>query len=569
MKKRVITLTAVAILFFSYGVSVVYFQVFPYSYMQSFKQYVQQNYNLLAETDRQIELSGVEILNTHLQRLAIKKVKLLPGIGFGGGISRRDNILYIVANKGDIYLYNLDQNRELNLAAPELPMNYSMLLESDIPNHETFRPRTFKVNGIYTESIDSNTHKLFVSHNGYDAGENCITWNISSVELEFQTASEVVGSSWNTIFTAEPCIDPQPENWLASSAAYSGNISGGRIIEYDQDQLLISVGDYDHHGMNGMPAYAMDESNPYGKFLLIDKQTGEWSIYAKGTRNPSGLFMDEERTIWSVENAPMGGDELNIIEQDENYGWPEVSYGLWYNTDYHMSGYMRGTHPEYRKPVFSWIPSIAPSNMLRIEGDSFEHWKGDLLVGTMRDRSLRRLRMINNKQVVYDERIPLGHRVRDMTVLPGGDIAIITDDSYLLIVADAGPIYKEPDEEVYLRIAELNRWDQMASPFADNSEFDTIQNSSRLIYERHCAACHNLTEVNQIGPHLADIYGREIGVLESYPYSNVLQTDKRTWTPELMKEFLMHPEREFSGNRMQHIELSEAEVDSLVEFMKK
>lgn len=567
MSKKTVAVFIVLIAAFIYGFAIGQFKIFPHSYLQSVKYYLEQNYDLFSDSDGPNEQGGVEIINTHLKRLAVKKVKLSPGIGFGGGISISSNILYIVSNKGEIHMYDVSGNGELHLTVDDVPMNYAELLQSDIPNHETFRPRTFKVNGIYTEAIDSNTQKLYVSHNGYDAENQCITWNVSSVELTFQETREVTGDAWNTIYTADPCIDPEPENWLASSAAYSGNISGGRIIEYSQDQLLVSVGDYDHHGMNGMPAYAMDESNPYGKYLLIDKRTGEWSIFAKGSRNPSGLFMDKGRTIWSVENAPMGGDELNIIEEGVNYGWPEVSYGLWYDTDYHMNGHMRGTHPEYQKPIYSWIPSIAPSNMLRVEVDNFEHWKGDLLIGTMRDQSLRRLRVIEDEKVVYDERIPLGHRVRDMTILPDGNIAIITDDSYLLIVADAGPIYEDPDEEVNQMIAGLNRWDQIISPYNEDSESVAYQSSSHIIYERHCAACHNLSDENQIGPHLKNIYSRQVGALQDYPYSNILQADKRNWTPELMREFLLHPEREFSGNRMPHIELSETEVDSLVNYL--
>jgi cytochrome c2 len=60
-----------------------------------------------------------------------------------------------------------------------------------------------------------------------------------------------------------------------------------------------------------------------------------------------------------------------------------------------------------------------------------------------------------------------------------------------------------------------------------------------------------------------------VGGLENYPYSNTLQADDRSWTPELMKQFLLNPDQEFSGNRMVQVELSEAEADSLIIYLNK
>ena len=32
--------------------------------------------------------------------------------------------------------------------------------------------------------------------------------------------------------------------------------------------------------------------------------------------------------IWTHEHGPRGGDEINIIEPGENYGWPKASFGI-------------------------------------------------------------------------------------------------------------------------------------------------------------------------------------------------------------------------------------------------
>ena len=35
-------------------------------------------------------------------------------------------------------------------------------------------------------------------------------------------------------------------------------------------------------------------------------------------------------TIWSVEHGPRGGDELNLVKEGSDYGWPLSTYGTNY-----------------------------------------------------------------------------------------------------------------------------------------------------------------------------------------------------------------------------------------------
>ena len=56
----------------------------------------------------------------------------------------------------------------------------------------------------------------------------------------------------------------------------------------------------------------------------------EWlnEVFSIGHRNPQGLIINSENnTIWSHEHGPQGGDEINLLEGGENYGWPEVTHG--------------------------------------------------------------------------------------------------------------------------------------------------------------------------------------------------------------------------------------------------
>src|SRR3546814_8972045 len=48
-------------------------------------------------------------------------------------------------------------------------------------------------------------------------------------------------------------------------------------------------------------------------------------IWSLGHRNPLGIAFDGEGRLWEHEMGPEGGDEFNLIEKGQNYGYPIVS----------------------------------------------------------------------------------------------------------------------------------------------------------------------------------------------------------------------------------------------------
>lgn len=542
------------------------YKIFPFPQLLALKHYVEQSTGTFEAQIHSAPTGDVEIRDTFLQRLLIKKIPIDGFSGHGGGIATSGNMLYIVTNKGSVQTFDLDNYSVVENTIPDVPMNFSGLIQSGHPYKNGFRILWFRVNGVYSESIDSDTHLLFVSHNAYDGADDCITHNISRIKVDLEHPDSQ-NNVWETIFTAVPCIDPEPDKYVAETL-YSGHISGGAITNFDEDHLLVSVGDYNRHGIKEVEEYAMDPSNPYGKFILVDKNSGEWSVFAMGSRNAPALYIDENSTIWSVENGPQGGDELNIITKGENYGWPKVSYGIWYDPTLKLSGeYKEGTHPEYKQPVKSWVPSVAPSSIIKIEGEKFYLWKGDLLVGTMRDQSLYRLRPDRDGHIVYSERINLGHRIRDMVTLPDDKIALVTDDAFLFIIGDGGAIFRDVDSDIQERIASLEKFDGFSIQTSEGVT-EAYANSAKVIFQQNCATCHNLEPNNQIGPHLHDLFNREVGAVDNFNYSQTLKTDGRTWNAQLLRSFLENPESEFAGNNMQKINLSPSEIDSLIKIFE-
>ena len=352
----------------------------------------------------------------------------------------------------------------------------------------------------------------------------------------------------------------------AGRFAFSGHISGGKMISYDTRRLLVTVGDFNFDGFR-REKWSMDRSNPYGKFVLVDRETGSSEIFAIGARNDMGLLRDSTGTIWANESGPQGGDELNIVVQGANYGWPETTYGINYGTGPWPLSKEQGRHLGYRLPVFAWIPSVVPTNLVRFEGHpgSFEPWRGDLLMGTLRDQSLHRIRLEDGTRVVYNERIPFADRIRDLVRLADGKIALLTDATgFLVFISDGGPEYSPLDDDVRARIAELERYDALNDPSAP---VERPRTDGEGLFTQKCASCHALDGTTIQGPALNGVLERKIGGLERFDYSPTLKTDDRDWSPSLLRRYLLQPETDFVNTRMQKISLTEAQADSIIAFL--
>ena len=149
-------------------------------------------------------------------------------------------------------------------------------------------------------------------------------------------------------------------------------------------------------------------------------------IWSWGHRNVQGLAVDPATgQLWEHEHGPRGGDELNRIEAGANYGWPVATTGRDYNGA-RISPFDRAA--EFTPFVHQWTPSVAPSGLAVYRGDLFADWDGDMLVGALAGKSLRRLDM-DDGQVVGEEVLlgDLGARIRDVRVAPDGSVWVLQD----------------------------------------------------------------------------------------------------------------------------------------------
>ena len=220
---------------------------------------------------------------------------------------------------------------------------------------------------------------------------------------------------------------------------------GGRLAFLPDGSLLLTTGE----GFDYREA-AQDPASELGKVLRIRDDgsvpgdnplaaTGSQRAWTFGHRNPQGLAVDPESgRVWLHEHGPRGGDEVNVLVPGSNYGWPAVSHGIDYSgariTPYE-------SWPGMVDPVHVWVPSIAPSGLALYRGDRFPAWRGDLFVGALVDKEVRRL-AVEDGAIVAESALfgELGERIRDVRSAPDGFLYLLTDseDGQLVRVRPAG-----------------------------------------------------------------------------------------------------------------------------------
>ena len=212
---------------------------------------------------------------------------------------------------------------------------------------------------------------------------------------------------------------------------------GCRMVQAQDDNLFVTLGDHfgpkelaqkldNHIGkiVRITPDGAAPADNPF-----IGNRGALPEIWAYGLRNAQGLaFNPADGKLWEQEHGPMGGDEINIIEKAQNYGWPRVSYGV--NYDGTPVGSGKPTMEGVTDPIWHWTPSIAPSGIAFYTGNLIPGWKGSMLNGALKFELLSRLELKANK-ILKEERLlqSMRERIRDVRQGPDGAVYLLTDNA--------------------------------------------------------------------------------------------------------------------------------------------
>jgi glucose/arabinose dehydrogenase len=185
---------------------------------------------------------------------------------------------------------------------------------------------------------------------------------------------------------------------------------GGRLRFGPEGALYITTGEA------GDGALAQDPQSLNGKILRVRDPRGapvRPEVVSLGHRNVQGLdWQPGTDHLYATEFGPDHHDELNLILEGHNYGWPDFQGKA-------------GPTPA----IIDWYDVIAPSGatFVRKPGSS---WTGNLLVACLRGEQLRRI-VFDGGAVRSDQSLYQGRwgRLRQVVEGPDGAIYVLTNNT--------------------------------------------------------------------------------------------------------------------------------------------
>ena len=246
------------------------------------------------------------------------------------------------------------------------------------------------------------------------------------------TRGAVMGKGTLTCAEADACAVEGLEVIWRQSPKVTGRGHFSHRIAFSPDGQMIFLASGDRQKMEP----AQDTSNTLGSVLRLtpdgepvagnpfaDDGSPSDQIWSYGHRNILGLHFDGQGRLWDLEHGPAGGDELNLVERNENYGWPVVSEGDHYDGEEIPP---HSTRPEFKAPAISWNPVIAPGDFLFYSGELWPEWEGQAIIAAMKPAAIVRV-AIEGETAREVERVPFEERVREIVEGPDGALWILED----------------------------------------------------------------------------------------------------------------------------------------------
>ncbi|OZB19936.1 MAG: hypothetical protein B7X55_02045 [Rhodobacterales bacterium 34-62-10] len=497
-------------------------------------------------------------VQTVLETLQVAEVPVghVEDAGNGGGIAEFGGKLVFVTGHGSLGVIDPEAGK-IRYLPDRIPMNLEGLKSHSAWDDDAFFRAWFRVHHMRIQPNKESGHHLYVSYNHFENGTICT--RLSRVGISEIDGDVILEGQWDTFYESEPCV-----NLEKRGNVFYGTQSGGRLLFENDGTVLLTVGDY------GFGAWTPDQFvdgalGDWSTLLRIDPETGEKQVVATGFRNPQGLVADDQGRIWSTEHGPKGGDELNLVVEGVNYGWPVESYGVEYGLGAEPRADLplnpdQGRHRIHQAPILAFMPSVGLSGLAFLPNDTevFDRWAGDLLLGSLNGNSIFRARVRDNR-VVYSERIPLGHRLRDIIRLEDGQLAVWTDSRLIILIRDPD-VQGEGEELLISGYQPIHEIEAGLAAARDTSW-------RREVFQLHCGQCHTVNGEPGIGPSLHSIEGRKIGADEYYPYSTALQGVDGKWSRSWLRAFVRNPEAAgFSNSAMQGLAIEDYLTDAAIDY---
>jgi aldose sugar dehydrogenase len=223
---------------------------------------------------------------------------------------------------------------------------------------------------------------------------------------------------------------------------------GCRLLAVDNTTLLITTGDAQNwnasQNVNALTGKTLrvnidKDSDDFGSPKSDNPDPNSY-VYSIGHRNAQGLAVAPNGIVYSSEHGPNNDDELNIIESNLNYGWPNVQgfcddFADMYYADDLSSSFSENDYCEdYNivEPLWSSGSSstIAPSDIIWYDHPSIPEFQNTLLMTVLKAKKLVRF-TFNEAGDVIDTETDFFNgewgRLRDICVAPNGKIYLATN----------------------------------------------------------------------------------------------------------------------------------------------
>ena len=308
---------------------------------------------------------------------------IFPGSGY---IDIYNDKLILLSSRG-ILAYN---NKNLTNSFKQIENN----IDDFINEKQFIKDEWFSIKDLAI--IDD---KIFISYTE-EFKPDC--WNTSIIYSSFNLKK----IKFKKFFSSKNCVNSSVNK--TKNEQFNGHQAGGRIRKIDNNNILFSVGEYRRWEL------AQNINFINGKLLSINLNNSEYKIISMGHRNPEGIYFDqEENYIIETEHGPNGGDEINLINLNNdlipNYGWPIASYGQHYFKKFDKFYPLVKNHKKkgFIEPIKFFDPSIGISEIVKID-------KKKYIASSMKDKSLYIFNLNKDNKIYKLKEIYIGERIRDL-----------------------------------------------------------------------------------------------------------------------------------------------------------
>ncbi len=340
-------------------------------------------------------------LNLVIQEVNLESTQVEGARGPALAVLKDGSLLLGGGERGDT-LFHYSKNKLITIG--------KVLKQSERIRDPRFAPTDI---GVLKE--DSTTADLLISYPRLTRNPECVRLVLFRYTLNKTNQTIQKRERW---FQGKPCV---PISAVQHPA--------GRIEVIDSKTAYLTTGDLGFPKINQVSARGWLG----GVFQVTAKSIKQIS---QGHRNPQGI-VKIGNALYISEHGPRGGDELNLIKQGKDYGWPFVTYGQAYGSGDYVRPTNPGTHEGFEKPLYSWVPSVAPTELIQLPaGPLWKDKQSNIVMGTLAERVLIFIELTAPNQVGTITSHDVGERIRDLDLMPDGTMVATTDSGKVLFISN-------------------------------------------------------------------------------------------------------------------------------------